>query len=224
MERQNKQAKFTSSYESVESKRKNTMSWHTYMQVFGETTGFTNKLTGEGIHLKINGVDHYYDSFNKDFRKHFGESWRIVYDRNNLQKVLAISTNDKYAFELEEKHQPAMCIADRTPEDVEHLTRVARFNKEIINDIIQERADNMNVLNDFFDEHPQLNDTVAKHLLVDSLGQHKNHKNEQRQLNAQAQAIELKNTRKEQQQKQKTFREQQQEYYSSKIDINQYLK
>ncbi|MCG8221234.1 hypothetical protein J2Q06_13510, partial [Tenacibaculum finnmarkense genomovar finnmarkense] len=199
------------------------MDFQQYMLVFGSSTGNTNKLRGDGISLVIDGVKRWYDCFNPVFRHHAHEDWKVLYNPNDLSKALAISKDEKLVFELEEKYIQAMCIADQAPEDHEQLKRVNGLNKFLTNEIIETRANNYDLIEDLINENPQLNDTMAKHLIVDSLGQHKNIKSSERISLAKAQAIETKHLKKEAKAKSKNFQESQQDYYSSKINVNEYL-
>ncbi|WP_170244097.1 hypothetical protein, partial [Bizionia algoritergicola] len=94
---------------------------------------------------------------------------------------------------------------------------------KVTNMIVDERANNSRILEPFMDQ-PQLNDTLAKHLISDSLGQHKNNKSRER-LNAQNKATKLieSNNRKQAKTHEKSFLDEQLEYYSDKVDINEYL-
>lgn len=222
-ERQKKNAAFVSKWESVEDKLRMPMSWEQFMLTMGKTTGYTNKLTGEGLSITINGVKMYYDSFDLDFRHHIDEDWTVLYDENNLDRVLAISDNGSLRFELEQIHQPSMCIAEGTEEDTEHLKRVANFNKQSLDFITEARTENMEILNELFENRPELNDTLAKMLIPNSRGQHKNLKNEQRKALENAKAIEHKHTKKVNRKKEKTFTEKQNEYYESKINLEDYI-
>lgn len=222
-ERQKKVTEFTSGWENVEEKLRVPMSWESYMLALGQTTGHTNKLTGEGVKMTINGVKTFYDSFDLEFRHHSEQDWTIVYDDNNLERVLAIADNGKLQFELEQIHQPSMCIAERTEEDIKHLERVANFNKNSLDFITDARTENQEVLNELFNNRPELNDTLSKHLLSNSHGQHKNIKNDQRKALENAKAIEHKHTKKHKKQTEKTFAQKQTEYYESKINLEDYL-
>jgi len=89
--------------------------------------------------------------------------------------------------------------------------------------IIDERAENARLLDPFLNQ-PELNDTLAKHLLTDSVGQHKNHKSRER-LEAARNARQLveKTAKKEEKKNHKTFADEQQEYHESKVNINEYI-
>ena len=116
-----------------------------------------------------------------------------------------------------------MALADQVQNDVDQRQRVKDFNKSTVNIIIEELADNALVLDELF-EHPELNDTMAKHLLSDSLGQHKNHKSAERLQAAKAAVkIEARQTVKTEKAKAKTFADEQLEYYNEKVNINDFI-
>lgn len=222
-ERQTKRDSYVANWVHTKMEHRLPMDFQQYMLVFGSSTGNTNKLRGDGISLVIDGVKKWYDCFNPVFRHHAHEDWKVLYNPNDLSKALAISKDEKLVFELEEKYIQAMCIADQAPEDHEQLKRVNGLNKFLTNEIIETRANNYDLIEDLINENPQLNDTMAKHLIVDSLGQHKNIKSSERISLAKAQAIETKHLKKEAKAKSKNFQESQQDYYSSKINVNEYL-
>ena len=194
----------------------------TYLYLFGQTTGHTNRLTGDGLNITIDGVKRTYDSFDLEFRRLSlaGEVWQIHFDTNNLDKVLAVSTDGRHRYMLEQKTEQPMALADRQEGDAQELQRIFDFNKQAKQYIIDERANNAEILNELFETHPQLNDTLAKHLLTDSNGHHKIQKAQERlQIAEQTQKQEQKET-----EAQTTgFYQEQHEYLKSKIDVNAFL-
>lgn len=222
-ERKSKGMDFTSKWLNTDEKFKQIMTLESYLLAFGSTTGQTNKLRGEGIVMTIDGQKHFFDSFNINFRHQSHHDWVIHFDRHNLKEVLAVSKDGAERFILEQKYIQPMALADRTEGDADELKRVADFNREAVDMIIETRAENARTLESLF-QNPALNDTLAKHLLTDSLGQHKNHKSAER-ISAQREALRLeeKQEQKAEKQKAKTFLQQQEEYYNSKIDVNEFL-
>lgn len=218
-ERKKKGDKFAQNWLNTSEEFKQIMTLEAYLLSFGSTTGQTNKLRGEGLVLTIDGQKHWFDSFNINFRHKSHLDWVIHFDRNNLGEVLAVSKDGSERFILEQKYIQPMALADRVEGDSEELKRISDFNKEAVTMITEKRAENARNLEGLF-QNPQLNDTLAKLLLTDSLGQHKNHKSAERiAANKQALRIEAKETKKQA----KTFLQQQEEYYASKVDVNQYL-
>ena len=219
-ERAAKQDEYIKGFANLtKSEHKQVLSEEAYLRLFGMTTGYTNKLRGEGIVATIEGHEYTFDSFDLAFRQAPVDDWRLYYDSQDLSKVLAVSTDGQYRFILQQKYVQPMALADRQAGDIEQLTMINRFNKKAKEKIIQERAENAEILQDFF-QLPALQDTLAKHLLTDSLGQHKNQKSQARlQMAKQLQ----KTNKKQQKQAEKTAVEAQNEYYEQKININEFI-
>jgi hypothetical protein len=129
-----------------------------------------------------------------------------------------VSTDNKYRFIMERKYIQAMAIDDRGENDAMELKRVNDYNKSAIEYITDERSENQNLLENLF-ENPLLSDTLAKHLLVDSRGQHKDQRNKQRL----GERVLIKQEIAIEKQAEKTWTEQQNEYYQQKTDVNKYL-
>ncbi|MDB0603151.1 hypothetical protein PL373_18870 [Tenacibaculum maritimum] len=221
-ERSRKVVDFKAKWEDVATEYRQEMDLESYLFTFGSTTGYTNKLKGEGLVITIDGVKRYFDSFDVNFRKFALEDWTLKYDTNDLTNALAISSDGKHHFLLEEKYIQPMALADRKEGDALQLQKVADYNKNVVEYITNQREENYNTLEDLF-ETPALNDTLAKHLIIDSHGQHKNQRNQPRAIAAKAAVIETKAEEKIATKKAKTFREEQQAYYNDKIDINEYI-
>ena len=221
-ERAKKSAAFVEKFKDVSTDYKQEMDLENYLYVFGSSTGFTNKLKGEGIVITIDGVKRYFDSFDVNFRNFALEDWTLKFDPSDLTNALAISSDGKHRFMLQQKYIQPMALADRTEDDAAELKKVADYNKNVVNYITEQRKINHIVLEELF-ETPALNDTLAKHLIIDSHGQHKNQRNEPRELASKGRVIESKNKKKAELKKAKTFQQQQEDYYKEKVDLNQYL-
>lgn len=222
-ERSKKVEQFLHNWQNTKAEFKQIMSFENYLLTFGSKTGATNKLKGEGLKLTIEGQKYWYDSFDIDFRHKSHLDWSVRFDTNDLNQVLAVSADGSERFVLEQKFVQPMALADRVEGDIEELSKIRSFNKTAVEMIVDERVNNAQLLEPLLNE-PKLNDTLAKHLLTDSLGQHKNHKSNER-LQA-AKAAEKLNKKAEKQvvKKQvKTFADEQQEYYEQKIDVTNYL-
>lgn len=220
-ERSKKCTDYANNWLKTKDEHKTLMSSENYLLTFGENTGHTNQLKGEGLGLTIDGQKYWYDSFDINFRHHSDLSWSIQYDTNDLTQVLAISEDGSERFILEQKYIQPLALADRQEGDGAELQKVKDFNKDAIEMIVDERAENARLIEPIL-EKPELNDTLTKHLLSDSVGQHKNHKSKERlEVQEKASKLSLKQAKKDN--KPKSFKEEQEEYYSSKIDINDYL-
>ncbi len=222
-ERATKVNDFVKQWGEAKEKFKTAMTLEDYLYTFGSETGYTNKLTGEGLVVTIEGVKHYYDCFDVNFRKHAIEDWTVLYDTHNLNQALAVSKDKNLSFLLEEKYIQPMALADRVYTDGLELQRVREYNAGIVDYITDTRSNNRETLDSLFNNNPSLNDTLTKHVLTDSTGQHKNLKNSKRKIAAKAKTIEVKASKKEALTETQKFKEQQQAYYESKINLDEYL-
>nr|MBS9775004.1 hypothetical protein [Tenacibaculum sp.] len=160
-----------------------------FLRVFGQTTGYTNKLTGNGVTPTINGEQYYFDSFDLNLRKYMHVDWCLYYDETDLSQVLAVNAEsrngkltkviDTLEFVLEQKYEQPMALYDRKEGDAEKLQEVFDFNKETKETLINRNTENMEILQGYFGTKPKL-DTLQKLLIVDSEGQHKDQKSEAR--------------------------------------------
>lgn len=221
-ERSKKQKEYLQQWQNIDSKHVLPMSTENYLLALGKSSGDTNRLEGSGLHTRIAGVKRTYDSFDLNFRHQSHQNWTILYDENNLREVLAISSDKKHRFTLQEKYLQSMAIADQSDQDIEELKKVKEHNKTAVQYITNTRAENANVLDDFFTKNPMLNDTLAKLLVVDSRGQHKDQKNNQRIDNKAKKLFEKQEVLIDQK-VEKTWQDEQNDYINSKININKYL-
>ncbi|MFB0912581.1 MAG: hypothetical protein QMA97_05330, partial [Glaciecola sp.] len=178
-ERSKKVEDYTAHWQKVPEDMKLEMPQENFLLALGKTTGLTNRLTGSGLTTTIEGSKLVFDSFDLAFRKQSHQDWQVLYDPQNSNEVLAVSKDGKQRFMLEQKYVQAMALDDQGEFDTMQLKRVRDYNKEAIAYITEERQENANLLENLF-ENPLLNDTLAKHLLVDSRGQHKDQKSRQR--------------------------------------------
>ena len=220
-ERAKKIEEYIKNWQNVPEDLKLPMPQENFLLALGKTSGQTNKLVGSGLTVSIDGTKQVYDSYDLDFRKQAHQDWEILYDSENIDCVLAVSSDKRYRFLLERKYIQAMALDDRSENDVMELKKVNNYNKLALQYITDERAKNNNLLENLF-QNPLLSDTLAKHLIVDSRGQHKDQRNKQR--------LELKGKKLIEKQDalieinaDKTWHEQQNEYYNQKTDVNKYL-
>ncbi|MEO7977737.1 hypothetical protein [Flavobacterium sp.] len=221
-ERSKKQKEYLEQWQNTQNEHRLPMPTENYLLALGKTSGSTNKLEGSGLHTKIAGLKRTYDCFDLNFRHQSHQNWNILYDENNLSEVLAISTDQKHRFVLNEKYIQSMAIADHKEHDGEQRKMVSDYNKAAVQYITDTRAENANVLDQFFIQNPMLNDTLAKHLLVDSRGQHKEQKNNQRIEHKAKKLLEKQEVLIEKG-AERTWQDEQNEYINSKININKYL-
>lgn len=162
-----------------------------YLLTFGEQTGCKNALEGSGLHIKLLGERHTYDCFDVNFRRYAHIRWNVKYDPANLDRVLALSDDGSLRFLLESKYIQPMAKIDRTQEDQAQLARIAQYNDQITRQVSQQIAAASQTTERIVRENPQLNDTLARLLISDSQGQHKNRLQAQRQRSINVQAIEV---------------------------------
>ena len=212
---------YIASYNEMPDDIKKPITQQEYLQHFGETTGFTNKVAHNGLNVAINGHKMQFDSFDINFRMYSNLDWIIKYDSNDLSEVLAFNEEKNISFFLNEKYTQPMALYDRKEGDSEELARIGSFNREakamIIDSVIEDSA----TVQQMFIRNPELNDTLAKMLLVDSKGQHKDQRNAKRLQPAQK--LLAKQEKKEQKQTENTWNDEQTDYLTNKIDFSKYL-
>ena len=221
-ERSKKKAAFLAKWNDVQDEYRLPMSKENFLMTLGETTGETNRLTGSGIKMTIGGAAVFYDSFDLDFRKMNHIDWQVRYNPMNLDEAMAVSPNGEYRFDLEQKHIQPMALAEQTESDGMHRQRIKQFNNEAKTYIIEQRQRNAEILQPLL-ENPLLSDTLTKHLLVNSHGQHKNQRNEPKSIQANAEKVLIKQEKAIQKTNEKTWQEEQNEYINQKVDLTKYL-
>jgi hypothetical protein len=161
-----------------------------YLDLFGETTGFTNRLHGDGVTITLNKHEFVYDSFDVKFREHRHIDWCVKFDREDMSTVLVVNAESKNGrlveeigeikFMLTEKFIQPMALFDRKEGDAAQLAKVEQFNKVLEENIVDVWDRQDRVLDQMTIENPQLNGTLSKLILTDSIGQHKNQRNNTR--------------------------------------------
>jgi hypothetical protein len=195
------------------------MSAEQYLFVFGDHSAKTIKMRGEGLRMQVDGVKRFYDSFDIAFRKLTDQNWFVHFDQNNMTQVLAVSECGSHRFLMTEKYVEPMAIADRKPADEIKSIEINDFNKNILNVITSTRQESAEIVDTFFSTNPHLNDTLAKHLLVDSQGQHKVPKQALNTSKAAPIEIEIESIQPTEQ----PTASKPEGYYESKVDISEYL-
>ncbi|OWP85689.1 hypothetical protein BWK60_12765 [Flavobacterium covae] len=220
-ERSKKQKEYLQQWNAVEDELRLPFEKESFLMALGSTTGGTNRLTGEGIRLKINGSPVFYDCFDMSMRKKAHLDWKILYNPHNLEEAIALSPEGDYRFELEQKYIQPMALAEQSENDTAQRLRIKEFNEKTTTYIIEKRQENIETLKSVF-ENPLLNDTLAKHLLVDSRGQHKDTQNKEKMLQVKAEKVMLKQEKEKAKKEEKTWLEEQNEYIKEKIDLTKY--
>ena len=221
-ERMKKQEAYLSQWNLTPAHHKLPMTTDQYLMDMGDTTGYTNKLEGSGLNVTLLGQKKNFDSFDIDFRKHSNIDWTIKYDPQNTDLVLAHNADGTIRFLLSEKHDQPMALAERQTGDSEQLNKVRLYNQQLKEVVLDEMQKDGDTVREMFTQYPELNDTLAKMQLVDSMGQHKDRRNEGR-IQQQATKVLAKQDRKElaaaNAEKENAYNN----YLDSKIDINEYL-
>lgn len=222
MERTQKQARFLELFNKMPQEDKIALPVEDYLYYFGASTQ-KNRIEAQGLTPTILGEEHFYDCFDLEFRKHSEIRWTVKYDPDDLTQVLAINDDGTLRFMLQDKYIQPMALKDRAAGDAEKLQGVRNFNKGLEEHITQVRADSSTRVQELFAANPRLNDTLAKLVLVDSHGQHKNQRNAQRALQT-AEKISKKQTLAELKESEDMHRQRRREYVRGKVDIAQYIK
>lgn len=229
-DRSEKVQQYIESFNALPADAKTPMTINHYLRFFGDTTGYTNKMKGDGLTPTLLGIERAYDTFDLNFRKYMYEDWMVFYDEDDLSKVLvsnAKSQNGKLIeeigtmeFILEEKYIQPMALYDQQTQDAGKRQLVYDFNKRMNNEILLRNESRHEVLEDLFTNNPQL-DTLRKLMLSDSTGQHKDQKNNER-IQAVTQRIAQRQVKTEQKVSEADWKETQDSYLKDKVNLNKY--
>ncbi len=221
MAREQKQQEYLEAYAAAPAETKRAITHKEYLQHFGDTTGYTNRLGHAGIIAAINGRKYSFDSFDLQFREFAHLDWTLKFDPDNLQQVLAVNEAEGRSFMLEQKHEQPMALYDRRDGDSEQLQRIRQFNQEAKNVILDVQAEDHRVISDMFNNNDKLDNTLAKMILVDSRGQHKDRRNQNRI--AQAQKNMARMEMRQENAAVNSWAAEQQEYLNNKVDLTKYI-
>jgi len=222
---------YIKSFDDLPEADKKPMQVADFLFMLGETTGYVNKLTAPGVVATIGGEEKVYDSFDPKFRLNAHESWVLKYNPDDTTQVLAVSAKghngrleqvvgDK-RFLLTEKYVQPMALREREEEDSKQLALVRGFNAGLKAELIEAAAEDFNQVNQLFEANPKLNNTLAKLVLVDSNGQHKDQKSG---LRLQAAKKQLdRQAKKDENDAAKLWQRQQEAYLDSKVNVNEYI-
>lgn len=213
--------KYRAAYNELPDADKRLLSEADYLHLLGETTGRTNRLSHAGMIATIGGVKREYDCFEPGFRKLDYVDWTLKFDPASPERVLAENPEGTIRYMLQEKYIQPMALYDRKDGDSDQLQLVRGFNKNLKQDIMAGMRADHQLVQGLFQDNPQLNDTLAKMMLCDSNGQHKDQKAALRLGNARKQLARYE--AKEKKQQEEDFEAAQLEYYKSKVDISKYL-
>jgi len=222
VERRLKGNAYKKAYEQLKDDQKFIISPEEFLYRLGETSGDTNRLTGNGVNFQVNKQKFVYDSFDPQFRKNRNVNWVLKYDPADMSSVLAANTDASLRFMLTEKYEQPMALAERINGDIAELEKVKRYNKELISDILDTQACDYQLIDGLIGRVPLLTETLGKLLITDSDGQHKNNKSHVRLMQRAAQInIRQENQFVKQQAEEQLARRE--AYLDSKLDVNQFL-
>lgn len=221
MAREQKRKEYMEAYEAAPAETKRAITQKEFLMHFGDTTGYTNRLSHAGLIAAINGRKYSFDSFDLQFREYAHLDWTLRFDPDNLQQVLAVNEAEGRSFLLEQKHEQPMALYDRREGDSEQLQRIRQFNQDAKSVILDVQAEDHRTLHDLFNSTDKLDNTLAKMVLSDSRGQHKDRRNENRIAQA------TKNVQKIEQKEQKAMADSwdtsQDEYLKQKVNFDKYF-
>lgn len=202
-----------------------------YLNLFGDITGFTNRLHHDGLTITLNKQKFVYDSFDVAFREHRHIDWCVKFDRDDMSKVLVVnaeSQNGKLVeeigtvkFMLEEKYIQPMALYDRQEGDAGQLALVDGFNIALEEKIIERNIKHDRIVSQLFLETPSLNGTLSKLILTDSTGQHKDQRNNNR-ISAAAHKLQMKQDVYDTPENISLGKERE-EYINEKINLNDFI-
>ena len=217
-----KQERLLALWSQMPAEHKVELSQENYLLMFGETTGYKNRLEGSGLHITIRGLKRHYDCFDLSFRQYGSTEWEVRYDPDDLTKVLAVNRDETRRYMLEEKYVQPMALRERKEGDSEQLQRVRNYNKELEQKITDFRANNAEVLQRATLELEGFGGTLEKLLITDSTGRHKDNRNRQRMLR-QAGMLNEKYEDAAVVEDAKGFREERMDYIRKKVDLAEYM-
>lgn len=187
MERMAKREEYLGKWEKMPEADRLPLSHEEYLNLFGETTGFTNRLEGAGLLPTILGEKRFYDCFDLRFHELRHIDWAVKYDPSDLSTILVVDAEtrngrlvrelDTMRFTLEAKYEQPMALVERREGDKAQLQRVWDWNQNLEERIVERGNQNREVLEGLFAANPQLDGTLTKLVLCDSAGQHKNQRN-----------------------------------------------
>ncbi len=172
LERTAKREQFLEFWGKTADQYKKVMGDETFLRVYGVEKG-QHIMEGCGLRVTIDGERIQYDSFDINFRKLDYLRWTALVDPEDDSQILAVSESGEYRFLLEKKYVQPMALADRKPGDAEQLQRIRDFNKGLVEHIAEVVSDVDEVTRRIFDHNSELDNTLAKTIITDSRGQHK---------------------------------------------------
>lgn len=187
LERATKRAEYLEFWSKTAPQYKKVMEQEAFLLTYGHTSGKSHILEGCGLRVTIGGERLSYDSFDIAFREDAASKrWVVRYDPQDLSNVLAVSTDEKKRYILEQKYVQPMALADRKDGDAEQLHRVFDFNRKLEEHVTARASSADETVMAIFSKNSELDNTLGKHIITDSRGQHKNQVSRKRLAEAKA--------------------------------------
>ena len=148
LDRKKKAEKWLRAFNRLESDDKRLMDRMEYLECVGTVAKKTSKMRAAGFDLTVDGETYSYDTFEKSFRYLHHLDWEVRYDLVDRSSILVLGEGGKYKYLLESKEIMSMALKDRKEgnNEGEYLKRVRDFNKGLIEEITEQRAENMELL------------------------------------------------------------------------------
>lgn len=192
-ERAKKIAAFMEAWKNTPEERKIPFCDEEYLMLMGETTGRTNRLSGQGLMIEMMGERINYESFSFELREHYNEDWVVRYDPDDLSQVLISNAKatkghrvleeiGSLAYLMHRTMKVPMALVDQKPEHFEYRRKVNEFNKEFERRYVEKQEKVDNTLDSLREELPALgrNHLLQRAMITDSRGQHKDRRYDER--------------------------------------------
>lgn len=203
-ERAAKLEAYRKAWESTPDERRLPFSDEEYLMLMGDTTGYTNHITGKGLLLTVQGEKINYDSLDISLRNHYNEDWVVRYDPDDFGQMLISNAErlksgkvgkeyGEYRYMMQRDITVPMALADQRPEHYEYRAKVAQFNKELEQKVLNAQKEQKEILARVFERIPErIGDSVLDRLMItDSRGQHKDPRSEMRKQLQDAEVAEV---------------------------------
>lgn len=194
-ERASKIDAYMKAWENTPEERRLPFSDEEYLMLMGDTTGYTNRINGNGLFITIQGTKINFDSFDMSLRDHYNEDWLVRYDPDDLSQILVSNAErlksgkagkeyGEYRYMMQRDIVVPMALVDQKEEHFEYRSKVSSFNKELEQKVIDKQTETTEALQQLCERIPMLiNNTLLDRLMItDSKGQHKDARTEMREL------------------------------------------
>lgn len=100
------------------------------LEIFGLKHSYTNRLTNKGLEVTLEGVTRKYMLLDHSFGDTIGTEYQVVYDPDDLSKVLAVGPDGRLKFLVPELEAIPMAFGDMKEGDRMRLNRLLDYKKE----------------------------------------------------------------------------------------------